>query len=95
MDMRVIIILAAEAALAFCLIYRTVRPLRLAPLLCAALLTAAAFAARYLALDYVTLDYRDFLSKWVDYFRNNGGFRALDQSVGNTCIFLPPFPTRT
>mgnify|MGYP004541423379 FL=1 len=83
MDMRVIIILAAEAALAFCLIYRTVRPLRLAPLLCAALLTAAAFAARYLALDYVTLDYRDFLSKWVDYFRNNGGFRALDQSVGN------------
>ena len=83
MDMRVIIILAAEAALAFCLICRTVRPLRLAPLLCAALLTAAAFAARYLVLDYVTLDYRDFLSKWVDYFRNNGGFRALDQSVGN------------
>lgn len=83
MDIRVIIILAAEAALAFCLIYRAVRPLRLVPLLCAALLTAAAFAARYLALDYVTLDYRDFLSKWVDYFRNNGGFKALDQPVGN------------
>lgn len=44
---------------------------------------AAAFVIRLLCMDYVTLDYENFLSRWVQYFRDNGGFAALDGSVGN------------
>lgn len=83
MDIRVILILLAEAALAFCLIYRAAKPSGTVSVVCIALLTSAAFAARYFVLDYVTLDYRDFLSQWVDFFRSNGGFRALNTPVGN------------
>lgn len=38
---------------------------------------------RSLLLPHVTLDYEDFLSKWVEHFRQNGGFRALKDPVGN------------
>ncbi|MDE6107264.1 MAG: conjugal transfer protein TraL, partial [Oscillospiraceae bacterium] len=38
---------------------------------------------RVLLFDYITLDYQDFLSKWVAYFRQNGGFAALKDPVGN------------
>ena len=72
-----------EAVFASLLICRTVSPAKYTHILCIALLSAAAFFARYLVLDYVTLDYKDFLSLWVDYFRRNGGFKALSQSVGN------------
>ena len=47
------------------------------------LLLLLAFAARAYVFDYETLDYKNFLSKWIDYFRVNGGFRALKNSVGN------------
>ena len=83
MDNRVIILLMAEALLASYLIFKTVRPVNHITILCIALLSALAFFARYLVLDYVTDDYRNFLSRWVDFFRQNGGFMALDQSVGN------------
>lgn len=83
MDTRVILILTAEAVLSFFLIRRAARAKKLRHILCIVLLTLAAFISRYFALDYVTLDYKDFLSRWVDYFRNNGGFSALSQSVGN------------
>lgn len=44
---------------------------------------ALALWLRVLFLDHVTLDYQDFLSKWVEYFRQNGGFVALKDPVGN------------
>lgn len=47
------------------------------------LLITAAFAVRACLLDYETTDYQWFLTKWVDYFRDNGGFAALRNSVGN------------
>lgn len=34
-------------------------------------------------LRHATLDYQDFLARWVDYFRRNGGFAALKDPVGN------------
>ncbi len=83
MDMRVTLILALEAAFAVWLLYKT----RLLPSprhwAAAAALTLLAFAARYSVLDYVTLDYRDFLSRWVEYFRVNGGFAGLSRQIGN------------
>ena len=36
-------------------------------------LLVLAFVLRSLMLDYQTLDYQDFLSKWVEYYRINGG----------------------
>lgn len=42
-----------------------------------------AFTLRTMCLDHVTLDYTDFLSRWVQHFRDNGGFSALSDSIGN------------
>ncbi len=38
---------------------------------------------RALLLPHATLDYQDFLSQWVEHFRQNGGFAALADPVGN------------
>ena len=42
-----------------------------------------AFMLRIRYLSYATGDYNDFLRHWVQYFRQNGGFRGLSGSVGN------------
>lgn len=52
-------------------------------LLSVAVLLALSLFIRILCLDYITLDYTNFLAKWVDFFRLNNGFAALNQSVGN------------
>lgn len=49
----------------------------------AVLLLALAFVLRGLYLDHRSGDYNTFLVKWVDYFRQNGGFRGFAESVGN------------
>ena len=52
-------------------------------LLAALLPLGLAFYLRSLCLDHITLDYVDFLSQWVDFFRENGGLAGIQQSVGN------------
>ena len=42
-----------------------------------------AFYLRTLCFDYQTLDYQDFLSKWVEYYRVNGGVKAFSAPLGN------------
>lgn len=49
----------------------------------AVVLIFAAMALRGCFMNYETLDYQDFLSRWVQFFRDNGGFSALKYSVGN------------
>lgn len=49
---------------------------------CTGLLMAAVMLRLYW-FDWVTLDYKDFLSPWIEYFRNNGGFKALGTPIGN------------
>ena len=44
---------------------------------------ALAMLIRIFSLDHETLDYVNFLSRWVEYFRQNGGFAALSGEVGN------------
>ena len=46
-------------------------------------LLVLAFVLRSLMLDYQTLDYQDFLSKWVEYYRINGGVKAFAAPLGN------------
>lgn len=83
MDIYVSLMLAAEAVFALYLLYRA-GVFDTAPriLLCI-FLTALAFVLRAAVFDYETLDYKNFLTVWVSFFRNHGGFRALSTPVGN------------
>lgn len=83
MDIRVIFLLCAQALFAFFLLYRSGNLKKPSYWAVSALLLAAAFILRGMVFDYQTLDYQDFLSRWVDFFRVNGGFAALDKPVGN------------
>lgn len=44
---------------------------------------AAALYLRLILLDHQTHDYQTFLADWAAFFRNNGGFAALKEPVGN------------
>ena len=83
MDIRVIFFLCAEALFALFLLYRSGNVKTPSGWAVCVLLLVPAFVARALVFDYETLDYQDFLTLWVDFFRNNGGFAALDTPVGN------------
>jgi len=43
----------------------------------------AAVIVRIFFLEYTSNDYSAFLSKWVEYFRENGGFSALGGKIGD------------
>ena len=73
--------LLALALLAFLLLLR--EGVRLNGLLTLLLPIGLAFFLRVLILDHATLDYQDFLSRWVEHFRVNGGISALKDPVGN------------
>ncbi|MCR5663474.1 MAG: glycosyltransferase 87 family protein [Oscillospiraceae bacterium] len=75
--------LFAEAVLAFLLLSRRVRLKSAASFSVVFTLLLASFVPRLLFFDYETLDYQWFLGPWVDFYRNNGGFAALNQNLGN------------
>ena len=83
MDARVTLLLLLEALFALYLIYRSGCVKSAAQWSVVAALLLAAFLPRLLALRYETLDYQNFLAHWVDFYRQNGGFRALGRPVGN------------
>ena len=83
MDISVIIIAALFCGFALWLLYRAkVARSPLSAVLCALLLIAF-MGLRLAVFDYETLDYQNFLSRWVEFYRQNGGFAALDTPVGN------------
>lgn len=45
--------------------------------------TVIAFGVRWMCMNHETLDYQNFLTIWASYFKQNGGFSALSDSVGN------------
>ena len=47
------------------------------------LLLALALGLRAAVFDYETLDYKNFLSRWVEFFRQHGSFAALKYEIGN------------
>ncbi|MCL1829329.1 MAG: conjugal transfer protein TraL [Oscillospiraceae bacterium] len=83
MDFSIIIVLfAAEAAAIFILwVEGLLRPARV--LVPAVIFLTAAFALRAFFMPYETLDWINFLSVWVERFRESGGFSALAVSIGN------------
>lgn len=57
-------------------------------LILAAVLTAAALAARAWLYPFESGDYLGFLQPWTEFFRKNGGFKALASFPGN---YNPPY----
>lgn len=83
MDIRVILMLAAVGVFALALLYKEGLLKKPAPIVIAVMLTALALVLRALVFGYETLDYQIFLTRWVDFFRQRGGWRALSEPVGN------------
>ena len=83
MDFRVVIILILEAFMAVWLLKSEGALKNHTGLLIAVLLIIGAFLIRFSLLDYETTDYQWFLTKWIEYYRQNGGFSALNTSIGN------------
>ena len=78
-----IIILLAEGVLGLYLLQRARLLKSTLSFVLAALLMTLALGLRAAVLDYKTLDYINFLSRWVEFFRQHGGFRALKYPIGN------------
>ncbi len=100
MDPASILLMAAPAAFALLVLWREDLLPRPKDVLLCGVAVAAAFLLRAAFLSHETLDYLNFLSQWVEYFRENGGFAALDENVGNynipylaflACISYLPF----
>jgi len=83
MDVRVCLLLTIEALLALWLLSKMDLMKNASCVVCCVFFTFAAFALRAACLSYETLDYQNFLTHWVSFYRENGGFAALDRSVGN------------
>lgn len=83
MNIFVVLILAMEALFALFLLYRDGLLNRPLYFIISVLLLLLAFSLRGSVFGYETLDYQNFLTKWVDFFRENGGFAALSRPVGN------------
>jgi len=83
MDFRVYLMLGALTALSLFILNRLGLIKSRAQFMGCLLLTLGAMCLRAYFMDYETLDYQNFLTRWVQFYRDNGGFRALDRSVGN------------
>lgn len=83
MDVRIYLLLAAEAGLALVLLWAAGVLKKPVHVLCAVGLVAAAFALRGWCMQYQSADYRYFLTMWLDHFRANGGLAALRDPIGN------------
>ena len=79
----VIIVLAAEGLLGLGLLRRSGVLQSRAAWAVSVLLLVPALGLRALMFDYETLDYINFLSRWVEFFRQYGGFRAMCYPIGN------------
>ena len=88
MPFAVYIALAAIFFLALVLLWRENLFESKKKILAPALILLLIIAIRMLMFRNETADYLDFLSPWVQFFRENGGFKALGISVGN---YNPPY----
>ena len=79
----VIALLAAEGLLGLFLLQRSGVLKSLWAWVVSVLLLALALGLRAAVFDYKTLDYINFLSRWVEFFRQYGGFEAMRYPIGN------------
>ena len=79
----VIAVLTLEGLLGLWLLWRTGVLRSGSSRVVCVLLFVLALGLRAWVFDYETLDYINFLSRWVDFFRQYGNFQALRYPVGN------------
>ncbi len=84
MDLQIAIVLLALEGLLGLYLLRHANVLKgSAGWLISVILLVLALGLRAAVFDYKTLDYINFLSRWVEFFRQYGGFRALKYPIGN------------
>gem|GEM_PF-4113877 len=83
MELFNLISLAVIFGVAMLLLYRQGIFRDKALLVCALVLTAAAMLIRGFYFDVQSDDYTTFLAPWTQFFRDNGGFKALAFFPGN------------
>ncbi len=83
MNIAILVIHILIAAVAFLILFYEKLLKGINYLFIGILLLAGGMWIRWYLFPHVTLDYQDFLSPWVQYFRDNGGFEGLANSVGN------------
>lgn len=88
MELFNLISLAVIFGVAMLLLYRQGIFRDKALLVCALVLTAAAMLIRGFYFDVQSDDYTTFLAPWTQFFRDNGGFKALAFFPGN---YNPPY----
>lgn len=84
----IVISMSFVFALGLCLLWREGVLQDKQNLIAAILLMAAAVMLRAFLLSNESDDYLSFLAPWTQFFRENGGFRALGSSIGN---YNPPY----
>ena len=83
MGVSVVLMFSIIASLSLAILWREGLLRSTRNLMAASFFLAFAIIIRIFSLDHETLDYVNFLSRWVEYFRQNGGFAALSGEVGN------------
>ncbi len=83
MELWVILSLFLIAIFAVCIIWSEGLIKYKSRLIISIILVSMAFVLRGFGMEHVTLDYTTFLSKWMEYFRENGGFAAISEQIGN------------
>lgn len=82
------IVLAVIYLLSLALLWHEGLIKKKAEIILPALIMLIIIVIRAFLFSHETDDYLDFLSPWVQFFRDNGGFKALGYSVGN---YNPPY----
>ncbi len=88
MPLTVYIALALIYLLSLALLWREGLTKKRAEIIFPALIMLIIIVIRAFLFSHETDDYLDFLSPWVEFFRLNGGFKALGYPVGN---YNPPY----
>lgn len=83
MNYDAILILILEGAFALLILYFMKLLHNPWQIVAAAVLIIGAFVIRGMMLSHETLDYQDFLTVWVSYFREYGGWSAIAHPIGN------------
>lgn len=83
MDLWSTLILALIWLFSLLILYKEGLCRKLTPMLTGVVLITVAFFLRHLCMNHETADYQIFLTKWVSFFRQRGGFIGLRQSMGN------------
>ena len=83
MELTVVLGLAIMSAFALAVLYLEGALKGRRAVIISCVLVLSAMLLRGACMEHRTLDYENFLAVWVNFFRENGGWRALSRGIGN------------